>query len=309
MHNLIDLQIKINEFSTGYVAAWSMADNFRLAEAEMIVSEYANCNKAYGFNLNSNFHFCGRGKAETPAIECAEDVGSPFVQVDKSGRPILMGILSFGASCATNSIPGVYTKIKKYADWIVEAAAEMAPRPTTTTTTTTTTMAPAEQAGYSTSWPGFTLDEFNFECQSPFDVDEKYDHLPAASTAHMASIGSGCSASVIASRYLLTSMDCCANAVGATVTLQDGATHTVVNTRTHDAGICVVEVGTVIAYSTTVNPICIDRRPQLILNMPAFIPTNPRFFVNHFIALPISDQCLDTNSCFGFIDVDSRESL
>ena len=56
-------------------------------------------NKAYGFNLNSNLHFCVRGKEETPAIECETDIGAPFVQVTKYGIPELLGILSYGDTC------------------------------------------------------------------------------------------------------------------------------------------------------------------------------------------------------------------
>ena len=128
----------------------------------------------------------------------------------------------------------------------------MVPAPTTTTTTTTTTMAPAEQAGYSTNWPGFTLDEFKFECQSPFDEVGKIDHLPASEKAHLVIFGS-CHGSIIGQRSILTSHSCCENAVGQTVILNDGKTHVVNNVRSDETvGLCVMEIPTQIILNSNV---------------------------------------------------------
>ncbi|CAG0918153.1 unnamed protein product [Notodromas monacha] len=48
---------------------------------------------------------------------CQGDSGGPMV-VRKNGRLILIGIVSAGIGCAKPNLPGVYTRVSHYMDWI-----------------------------------------------------------------------------------------------------------------------------------------------------------------------------------------------
>ena len=46
------------------------------------------------------------------------DSGGPLVCSTEDGKKYIGGVTSFGLGCATRGIPGVYTEVSHYTDWI-----------------------------------------------------------------------------------------------------------------------------------------------------------------------------------------------
>ena len=66
------------------------------------------------------------------------DSGGPIHQwLDDHWEQV--GIVSYGASCADENSPGIYTRLSVYRSWILETIFDTASSTTTTLTTTTTT--------------------------------------------------------------------------------------------------------------------------------------------------------------------------
>jgi len=71
------------------------------------------CNKAFedkGVTIDPSAEICAYG---TLKDSCQGDSGGPFVCNDK-----LTGVVSWGFGCARQGLPGVYTNVKTYVDWI-----------------------------------------------------------------------------------------------------------------------------------------------------------------------------------------------
>jgi len=51
---------------------------------------------------------------------CQGDSGGPFVVQDGSGTWVLAGVTSWGVGCARPGLPGIYTRLSRYWDWIHE---------------------------------------------------------------------------------------------------------------------------------------------------------------------------------------------
>ena len=97
-----------------------------LREVNIKLEDAERCARAYSdFNTNEN------SKTILPTMICAGENGKDSCQGD-SGGPLncrhkhsnkweLCGITSFGFQCSA-ALPGVYTKVDEYLDWIEEAA-------------------------------------------------------------------------------------------------------------------------------------------------------------------------------------------
>ena len=68
--------------------------------------------------LSEENQICAQGNEVMDV--CTGDSGSPFMNYSaKDERFILIGMVSFGPrNCGVTNIPGVYTKVSSYIDWI-----------------------------------------------------------------------------------------------------------------------------------------------------------------------------------------------
>jgi secreted trypsin-like serine protease len=77
----------------------------------------AACDDRYGRGFDAGTMFCG-GRADGAVDTCEGDSGGPVVGVDRAGRDVLVGIVSFGHECGLAEWPGVYTRIPSYSAWL-----------------------------------------------------------------------------------------------------------------------------------------------------------------------------------------------
>jgi len=120
---------------TGYVTGWGRtmfkksARPSILQQAEMKVISAEFCQLMFNGQgrketIYNDTMFCA-GTAKGGIDSCQGDSGGPFVvplNDDSSNqRYQLAGIVSWGIGCAKTGLPGVYTKVSNYIDWIEES--------------------------------------------------------------------------------------------------------------------------------------------------------------------------------------------
>jgi Trypsin len=92
----------------------------KLGETKLNLMANGQCKAIYGEKF-SDRALC----AYAPGTDsCEGDSGGPLTQLpnDRDIRNVrLIGIVSFGRGCAEAGVPGVYTRVESYFDWIEEA--------------------------------------------------------------------------------------------------------------------------------------------------------------------------------------------
>jgi len=68
----------------------------------------------YGYRINSDVMMCGEAAGKD---SCQGDSGGPYFFQGKNGYT-LQGVVSWGEGCAKPNLPGAYTRVTKYLDWI-----------------------------------------------------------------------------------------------------------------------------------------------------------------------------------------------
>ena len=90
-----------------------------LHEVNVPVITNWECSKSIGLQgppIKSGMICAGypRGGKDT----CSGDSGGPAAWTDSDLRSYLIGITSWGIGCAQPNLPGVYTRVTEYLDWI-----------------------------------------------------------------------------------------------------------------------------------------------------------------------------------------------
>ena len=112
------------EFSELLVAGWGRTERARssplLQFTELHQVNNDECDQDYGVTgiRIRDTQVCARGENETDS--CSGDSGGPLMRHVVGDRWYLAGVVSFGTNECNSVLPGVYTNIPSYYDWILE---------------------------------------------------------------------------------------------------------------------------------------------------------------------------------------------
>jgi len=83
-----------------------------LQKVNIPIVSNAQCSEMYGSNgsITANM-FCAGDTTVGGIDSCQGDSGGPAIKNDANGRPILVGVVSWGTGCADPLYPGVYAKV------------------------------------------------------------------------------------------------------------------------------------------------------------------------------------------------------
>lgn len=87
-----------------------------LRQVSVPILSYTECNSDYNGQVEEDVMFCAGIEGKD---SCQGDSGGPAVEILGDGRRwAQFGIISWGHGCAEEGLPGVYSRVSAYADWI-----------------------------------------------------------------------------------------------------------------------------------------------------------------------------------------------
>ncbi|XP_077997970.1 uncharacterized protein LOC144451072 isoform X2 [Glandiceps talaboti] len=108
---------------SGWVTGWGDTEEEAedipnlLREVRLEVVDHNLCGDRHVHIVTNNMFCAGPPRGMEGRDACSGDSGGPYVK--KSGdRFYLLGIVSWGVGCATPNLPGVYTAVHRFYDWI-----------------------------------------------------------------------------------------------------------------------------------------------------------------------------------------------
>ena len=111
-----------------WIAGWGAIDNSmtypdHLMTVQVPIWSYRKCYKTFENFANGKFKgrvFSGNICAGAPGKDsCQGDSGGPLI-CHQNGQKVLIGLVSWGWICGHDQLPGVYTHILHYKDWIIK---------------------------------------------------------------------------------------------------------------------------------------------------------------------------------------------
>ncbi|KFO20451.1 Transmembrane protease serine 11D [Fukomys damarensis] len=109
--------------STAYVTGWgslTYAGNTvtQLRQGQVRIISTSECNAPSSYNGAILPGMLCAGLLTGAVDACQGDSGGPLVQEDSRRLWFLVGIVSWGYQCGVPNMPGVYTRVTAYRDWI-----------------------------------------------------------------------------------------------------------------------------------------------------------------------------------------------
>lgn len=117
-----------SRLDAGIVVGWGMnatsdfahlSDYMHRAPVALVPDETCKSSDKYGNLIDSHMVCAGDEKGDS----CQGDSGGPLLLYDPDAeRYVLYGLVSWGAECASKKLPGVYTRVASFGDWIRQNA-------------------------------------------------------------------------------------------------------------------------------------------------------------------------------------------
>ncbi|XP_076449526.1 trypsin-1-like [Babylonia areolata] len=119
---------KFADYETCTVSGWGTTSSggdisYNLKMAHVITTPGSACNSTFGIRYsnyvtNPNLQICA-GYPQGGQDSCQGDSGGPLVCWNRQrGHFVQAGVVSYGWGCASANLPGVYTDVSVYIDWI-----------------------------------------------------------------------------------------------------------------------------------------------------------------------------------------------